>query len=113
MTKPVIQVKDRFATNNLQLEGNRQRPLQGYLEAWERILIPKGGIESLTLTGTLYASAIAFSLSIGGFVATIAMVFVITMVVGGLVAVAMDNRLLVPFYLLLLMLGFGFILSFL
>lgn len=113
MPQPIIQSKDRFATNNLRLEGNRQRPLQDYVELWESILVPRGGLEGLIMEGCCVSSAVAFSLSIGGLLVPVLLVIVITMIVGGLAAVTLEPRLYGLYWVKLVMLGLGFILSFL
>lgn len=113
MPEPIIQTKDRFATNNLRLEGNRQRPLQAYVELWESILVPRGGLEGLIMEGCCVSAAVAFSLSVGGLLVPVLLIIVITMVVGGLAAVALEPKLYGLYWVKLAMLSLGFVLSFL
>jgi hypothetical protein len=115
MSKPVIQVTNTTPftqeTRNLALEGNKQRPLTSYVEVWEGVLTPRGGVEALLLEGILYTATIAFTVSMGGYLLIASTLFVITYTIGGMVAVVLERRLTAPWYMRCGLIAVGYLLA--
>lgn len=116
MSKPVIQVTNTQPlggrlTENLQIEGNRVRPTQNYVNVWEGILTPRGGLEALLMESTLYTAGIGFMLSWGGWALLVCVIWVALYTTGGLLAVILEPKLSAPWYIREGFIALGFILS--
>lgn len=113
--EPIIQVRNRSAfgdrTENVRIEGNRIPPTVSYVELWEQVLVPQGGLEGFVLESCLYVAGVALSVSIGSWVVIICKTLVFLYVSGGALAAIMDTRLTPAWVMRTITLAAGFLLS--
>ena len=110
MKPPIIQSKSLLGLENTPLQGNTYRPLDYYIQAWEWLLVPPGGLVDTILQGLLASSISAFVVTSPAMIAVTGFVVLGIYILGAFVATVLSRRLTLPFIMRGLSLGIGLLL---